>query len=49
MVTVIPFGYASSNAVDLSKYLYGYYYKVDGYKKPDGKAIMPDGTTSFTD
>ncbi len=50
MVTVIPYGYASSNAVELSKYLYGYYFKKPGYKKPEGKAIMPESeTVSFTD
>ncbi|SHO45914.1 penicillin-binding transpeptidase domain-containing protein [Anaerocolumna xylanovorans] len=50
MVVVIPNGYASSNAVELSKNLYGYYFKEDGYKKPEGKAIMPESqTVSFTD
>ncbi|MGN6712056.1 penicillin-binding transpeptidase domain-containing protein [Anaerocolumna jejuensis] len=50
MVTVIPFGYASSNAVELSKYLYGYYFQKTGYKNPEGKAIMPESeTVSFTD
>lgn len=50
MVVVIPYGYASSNAVELSKNLYGYYFNVDGFGNPDGKAIMPASqTTSFTD
>lgn len=50
MVAVIPNGYASSNAVELSKNLYGYYFKEDAYVNPDGKAIMPESQTmSFTD
>lgn len=50
MVVVIPNGYASSNAVELSKNLYGYYFNEEGFKKPEGKAIMPESqTTSFTD
>ncbi len=50
MIAVIPNGYASSNAVELSKNLYGYYFNVDGFTDPEGKAIMPESqTTSFTD
>ncbi len=48
MAVVIPNGYTSSNAAMLSKYLYGYYFKEDGYKSPEGKAIMPESESSYT-
>ncbi|MDF2800585.1 MAG: hypothetical protein K0S61_488 [Anaerocolumna sp.] len=48
---VIPYGYASSNAVELSKDVYGYYFDVEGYKDlVDGPAIMPESSSiTFTD
>ncbi len=48
---VIPYGYASSNAVELTKDVYGYYFDVEGYKDlVDGDAIMPESSsTTFTD
>lgn len=48
---VIPNGYASSNAVELSKDVYGYYFEVEGVADlVDGPAIMPESSsTTFTD
>lgn len=51
VTVVIPNGYASSNAVELSKNIYGYYFNVEGFADlVDGPAIMPESSsTSFTD
>ncbi|MFV0342014.1 MAG: peptidoglycan D,D-transpeptidase FtsI family protein [Anaerocolumna sp.] len=51
VTVVIPNGYASSNAVELSKDVYGYYFDVEGYKDlVEGPAIMPESSSiTFTD
>lgn len=51
VAVVIPNGYSSSNAVELAKDVYGYYFEVEGYKDlVDGPAIMPESnSTTFTD
>jgi penicillin-binding protein 2 len=45
-VVVIPNGYASSNAVELSRDIYKYYFHLDGSDElVDGPAILPDSDT----
>ncbi|BCJ95037.1 hypothetical protein acsn021_26060 [Anaerocolumna cellulosilytica] len=50
VTVVIPNGYSSSNAAELARNVYGYYFNVDGYDKlADGPAIMPDSNSVVSD
>ncbi|MGB8455053.1 MAG: penicillin-binding transpeptidase domain-containing protein [Anaerocolumna sp.] len=51
VAVVIPNGYASSNAVELARNIYSYYFNVgDKDKLVNGKAILPESDSpSFTD
>ncbi len=51
VTVVIPNGYASSNAVELSRSIYSYYFEVGDYEKlVKGNAILPESNSpSFTD
>lgn len=50
VTVVIPNGYSSSNATELARDVYGYYFKVEGYDKlAKGSAIMPNSTSVVSD
>jgi len=50
VTTVIPNGYTSSNAAELTRDIYKYYYKQDGYKDMlKSKVTLPELSSGISD